>query len=1195
MRRTVILFVIYCLAAGALVEAADSIAFTVPEFRGVYRTVEIPITLQYEYNGSPPLAAYFFYFNQITAKITTITLNTTAVFSESAGSSHELSFTYNGFDILSSPYFTGSSNASHPTGSTDFDLTIGVRFSASSSTITNSSSQLHTFDGETGIPTLVDPALGVNDVFTGHVLSAHFRVPELPDLSTLRLKLYGLGALSGHVYNLTLSFGLVFPSTTYLVSFDARNPTASSTVSAISGTGSTIPEGQYTFEFSYQDAVGNPAKSASYSPVKYDTYTQAPSLTGWVTNGLYGNPTTIAYTLPEAPYPGSVTIAFYDIARETIVKYMQMVDDLSVSYSWNRNIAAANPPVVAELVLSMGLTDGLYDISLGYSDAASNVKNESIAYNVRFDSVTQAPTLTSVVQTIASTLVTVSFKLPEQPHNNRVTIVFTHSTTPSKSRTIIANVTQPYTLGSTITARINATNGLQYSEIISMTPSTTLLEGSYTVQVSYQDLVPNPVALSSSLGFSVDYTTSPITYTLPATGYSYSSPFVITCNVPDTPLSGQVTLRFKRTGESDIVVVMSVPTSGSKTFQLNTADVASSANVVSTTSSTLPDDTYDSLTFTYQDSLQNPSATTTTGSFTIDTVTQPCTLLLPASGSEIDPVFNVTYKLGEQALGTAEGLVIQMVGADSYTLELASVVKTGGVWHTFLLDSSSPTSSFAVDSGSSFPLGGYTFILRYYDAVGNTPVTCLATGLSMEAASANPQLISPASNSQHANTMLIKYKLRSNLTTEPDALQLVLAGSTNTYTLDFHPIAHSPIGVELQFTVDLLDLTSVANLSSVAGGVLVAEDTYIVTMRADSLDFGVYGTDERINVLVDRTTLAPVITSPITTVIETHAYTDVLPVVFELPETPLANDTQVVLVNQQQPTQTLVFDVQGAALYNFALLRVTGNTLVVDHSNQVWTLNTGTELTWPVYLNVSVQYRDQYANPVAVTTVSGVLMTGNATVNATLEVVVSGTGTGGYDSDSRVLFASSMYDALSISLLLSGVFAYICMCLVDSMFAQRGVKYHNLESDSVSPLQLMTGMVRTACTGLVLVALYRANDERETGVSDREEALPWLVSTGVVALVGEIVLPLVQPGGMSAESVSSRTMYGTLAQACVFVAFVSMTAFTMVSKAPGVVFAGSVACAVALGSMATSAPEQRYTLMASAWVLLLITAAANYN
>lgn len=1197
--RTMRRFVVVLAALGVLawcvasVQAVNSITYAIPEFRGVYQASAIPIDLTYQYDGSAPTLAYFFFFSQSSSKVTTMVLNATAVFTGGAGSYHNLVFTFDAAAPTDSPYIVSSYNPTAPGGilpDGDYDITMGVRFSGDS-TVTNSSSTLFTIDGVTGTPLLISPTLGVNDVFTGTTVSAQFRVPELPDLDSLRLKLYGIGPSAGLFFNLSLSFGIVFPSTTYLVSFNINNPTASSTVSAISGTGSIVPEGRYKFEFEYQDASGNPPKNASYSPVTIDTYTQAPSLTGWVTNGLYGNPSTIAYTLPEAPFPGSVTIQFYDLARETVVKYMQMVNDMSVSYSWNRNTYASNPPVVAELVLSMGLTDGLYDISLGYSDAASNPKNESIAYNVRFDAVTQPPTILSVVQTIASTLVTVSFKLPEQPYGNTATIVFTHNTTPSKSRTIIASVTQPYTLGSTITARINATNGLQYSEIVSMTPSTTLLEGAYTVQIKYQDLVPNPESLSASIPFSVDYTTLPITSSLPATGYSYSTPFVISCNVPDTPLNGQVTLRFKRSGESDIVLVMSVPTAGGKTFLIHTADVESSANVVSSTSSTLPDDTYDALTFTYQDAIQNPVATSSTGSFTIDTVTQPCTILLPTTGSEIDPVFNITYKLGEQALGTSEGLVIQMVGADTYILELASAVKTGGVWHSFALDSSSPTSSFAVDSGSSFPLGGYTLVMRYYDAVGNDAVTCTVSALSMEAASANPQLISPASHSQHANTMLVKYKLRSNLTSEPDALQLVMTGTLGSYTLDFHPVAHTPIGVELQFQVNLLDLTTVANISSVTGGVLVAEDIYTVTLRADSLDFGVYGTDDSSNVLVDRTTLAPVVISPVPTLVAANAYTNLLHVVFELPETPLANRTQVVILNQAQPSETVVFDVEGAALYNFALLRVVDNTLQVDHSNKLWTLNTtATEFTWPVAVNVTIKYHDQYSNPLAEATVSGVLVTGNATVNTTVVVVGGGSGGGGgagsgggYDNDSRVMFASSMYDALSIALLLGGVFLYVCACLVDSWVLLLEVRYTRLGHRS-GYTQILLNTARCAATYLVLYAVYDAHDEGKTGVAKRSGAAVWLLATAFVVLVGEMML-----------RISSKGVFVQAANIVTCVAFVALASFVVVAKAHGIILIGVVACVLAAAAAAPAMAEPRGIILAGAWVLLLVAAAANYH
>lgn len=1170
-------------------DATNSITYTIPEFRGVYLASAVPVTLTYQYDGSPPTLSYFFFFSQSTSKITTMVLNSTAVFTGSAGSDHELSFTFDASAPTASPYIVSSYNpatggSALPDG--DYDITIGVRFSGSS-TVSNSSSTLFTIDGVTGDPLLISPASGLNDVFTGFTVSAQFRVPELPLLSSLRLKLYGVGELTGHVYNLTLSFGIVFPSTTYLVSFDIRNPTASSTVSGISGTASTIPEGVYTFEFSYQDASGNAPKSVSYSPVTIDTYTEKPNLIGWVTNGVYGNPTTISYTLPEAPYTGSVTIAFYDLARATTVKYMQMVDNLSVSYSWNRNVAASNPPVVAELVLSAGLTDGLYDISLGYSDAASNPKNESIAYNVRFDSVTQAPTLVSVTWSPATQTVSCTYRIPEQANNNRITLTFTHNSISAHNRVFVVAVPQPYTVNTNVVAQVKVTDPLFYAEIISMTPETAIVEGAYTAQVSYQDSVPNPAALSASLGFGVDYTTQPITNSQPATGYTYTTPFVLAFTVPEAALNSRVTATFKRTGLDDIVVVLSVTSSGYKTFQLVTSNVPSSANVISSTSTTLPDDVYTSVQYSYQDTYANPLATTTTGTFTIDTVTQPCTILLPAADTQIDATFNVTFRLGEDAQGTAEGLQLQFVADEVYTLELATAVKSGGVWHTFAVSNENPTSSFAVASGDVVPLGGYTVILRYKDAVGNAAYTCSVAGVSIEASSANPQLISPATNSQYSDTMLIQYKLRSNLTNSSDALQLVFEGTQYSYALAFHPIAHSPIGVELQFVVDLLSLTTAPNISSVTGGNQVHEDVYTVTLCADSLDFGVVGKDDSSNVIVDRTTALPVVSSPITAVTAADGYDQIVPVVFELPELPLVNSTKVKIVDAANQAHSLVFDVVGSKQHCVALLTIAANQFAIEHSNCLWVLNAPATFVfaWPATLNFTVEYHDQYSNPLASTTITDVLVTGNVTANATSTTAVAGDV---YASDSRVFFGKGRFNAVTTALLVGSMFVYVCASMITGMLVHVGDSYERLTdtqgAGTEKVLEVMTNGAKVLCHAAVLYVLYETHNEQSTGVDLDKAVLPWLIVTGVVALIGEAML-----------RTTMTAFQTTVFNSFVFVAFVSMAAFAMVGKAPGIVGIGVASCVAAACAVPRYFAESRPFLLSISWLGLLVVTAAHYN
>lgn len=1185
MRVLLLVLLFSCVILGGTAsDAANSIAFTVPVFRGVYIASAVPVTMQYEYTGpNPPPSAYLFFLWQSNGQVTTCPMNTTAVFTGSAGSSHELSFTFNAATpAASSPYISACSAL--PDGS--YDISIGVRFDGSP-TITNTSSQLFTIDGVTGIPTLVLPASGTN-VFTGHIVSAQFRVPELPSLSSLRLKLFGTGALAGHVYNLTLSFGVVFPSTTYLVSFDIRNPTASSTVSAISGTGSTIPEGVYTFEFSYQDASGNDRASASFSPVKIDTFTQAPSLTGWVSNGRYGNPTTVAFTLPEAPFSGSVIISFYDVARAAFVKYIQFYDDQSVSYSWNRN-AQVWPtwPFQKELVLSAGLTDGLYNIELGYSDTASNPKNTSTAYNVLFDSVTVAPVAVSVTWTPATETITATFRLPEKPYNNRATVTFTHNSISGYNRVVVFAIPTSYTPNTNIARQIKVTAPYFYADVISISPNTTILEGSYTAQVSYQDLVLNPAAFSSSLAIGVDYTTLPITNSQPATGYTYTTPFVLAFTVPESPLNGRVTATFKRSGHADIVVVLSVTSSGAKTIQLTTSNIASSPSVVSTTSSTLPDGVYTMLQYSYQDVYANPVATTSTGTFTVDTVTQPCTILLPAADTEIDAIFNVTFKLGENAQGTTEGLQLQFVADLVYTLELATAVKAGGVWHSFSVNSENPTSSFAVASGDVVPLGGYTVILRYKDAVGNAAYTCSVAGVSIEAASASPQLISPPSNSQYSDTMLIRYKLRSNLTNSSDALQLVFEGSQHSYALAFHPIAHSPIGVELQFVVDLLSLTTAPNVSSVTGGNVLLEDVYTVTLCADSLDFGVVGKDDSINVRIDRTTLPPDVASPITTDETAEAYEDLVPLVFELPEAPYANSTRVTILDTASPSHSIVYAVTGSSRNCVALLRVIANVFSVVHTNCPMALQQVPAFTfaWPATLNVSVAYQDQYSNPVASTTVPHVVVTGNKTANGTAVVSVSGDDV--YARDSRVFFGKGRFDVTTTALLVGGVFVYVCATMTAALLVYANGSYQRLleqDAGSTKALEVVVNSAKVMCHVAVLYVLYETHEEDRTGIDHENAVLPWVVVTGTIALLGEAML-----------RTTMNSFQTTVFNSFVFVAFVSMAAFSMVGKGPGIVAIGAASCVAAAVAVPQYFAESRAFLLSMSWVGLLVITAANYN
>ena len=638
MIRTTALAVATCLMAGAA-KAAISGTVNAPEFKAtdILSAMDVNVGVQ---SDTAIITAYMFLVPAMGATITCI-LNATAIQSN-VGSEFDNIFTFNALLATSPTYVLGcDGTASHGQYVSQFGFG-----EAGDTALTNISGSPFNLDGYTEPPTLVQPV--DNETYTNTELSVKFQISENADLSSLRLRIYN----ATWQVEMTLNYALLYVGLTYTTRPVITDPTEASTIASISPLNATIPEGVYTFTFGYRDTVGNAEANATAYNVKIDTFTEVPNLIGWETNGVYGNPITIQYTLPEPPVTGSVLIAYADsVVGDALTRTQVFVDDLAVTYVWDRTTLATNPPVIQNAGLDIGLPDGTYNITLQYSDEAGNDLASTSADFVTFDSVTNTPLLHSAVQSLD--VITITFTLPEEADNDQMAVILNNDIQ-AFSRTLLVDITGIYTINVPSQVQFSVSDPRSSSSVISMTPigASDIQDSTYTVQVQYSDVIPNPSATSNTYTMLVDTVTRAVVVTEPTTNSTIGQSSSITLTATDVPLADTVTATWAPVsgpGSQTVVMTLHVDVATEVTMTLDAYNVTSSPSITASSPNTLVHGTVYNVQFQYQDTDGNPLYNTTVSNVNLDTETNTPSIFKPLAGTTITGPFDVTYYLPETA------------------------------------------------------------------------------------------------------------------------------------------------------------------------------------------------------------------------------------------------------------------------------------------------------------------------------------------------------------------------------------------------------------------------------------------------------------------------------------------------------------------------------------------------------------------
>lgn len=273
-------------------------------------------------------------------------------------------------------------------------------YSAASTTLVE---QTASFDTETftAAPLLRAP---LSNSANGRQITLSYRLPEDALADSVVLDITDGASVST---SLTLASTLQTRGE-HTATIDALNLGASSAVAAVTGANS-LPDGAYTFTLHYRDAAGHSAASAQATNVGIDATITAPTLTQPAQNALTKNPIAVDLTLPETAKSGSVLLTFQPASGNAYQYTLAATDESAGKHTFTFD--PAQPTTSSDIASGSALPDGIYSVTLSYSDLAGNTAASTANANVRLDRT--PPTILSDPTDFAPLTFTDSTPLPD--------------------------------------------------------------------------------------------------------------------------------------------------------------------------------------------------------------------------------------------------------------------------------------------------------------------------------------------------------------------------------------------------------------------------------------------------------------------------------------------------------------------------------------------------------------------------------------------------------------------------------------------------------------------------------------------------------------------------------------------------------------------------------------------------------------
>lgn len=217
--------------------------------------------------------------------------------------------------------------------------------------------------------------------------------------------------------------------------------------------------------------------------------TRTPTLIAPADNTRTKGPISVSFTLPEAALPGSLKLQF-GATSLTLATSQETAGAHSFTFD------PANPGTAPEIasVLNGPVSDSSYAVTLIYQDALGNPAASDVNAPVDVDTTTLTPVLLApAANSTLGTNIDVNYALPEAPMPGTLKLAFgPHVLTMSS----LAEIS-----GGAVSFVFDPANPTAAPAIASGGP---IPDGTYTVTLSYQDDLGNPVATATSLNVTVD-------------------------------------------------------------------------------------------------------------------------------------------------------------------------------------------------------------------------------------------------------------------------------------------------------------------------------------------------------------------------------------------------------------------------------------------------------------------------------------------------------------------------------------------------------------------------------------------------------------------------------------------------------------------------------------------------------------------
>jgi hypothetical protein len=144
----------------------------------------------------------------------------------------------------------------------------------------------------------------------------------------------------------------------------------SETANVAAASATSLPDGEYTVHFSYQNAAFDPAASASAEKVTIKTHTGPPTMSEPTAGQSFRKPFKVKYTLPEAALPGSLKLLL--IGTHTGTK--TLVLEAAEAGTHTAEVLPSDPALGTGVVSGPGerLPTDSYQLALTYQDVLGN-------------------------------------------------------------------------------------------------------------------------------------------------------------------------------------------------------------------------------------------------------------------------------------------------------------------------------------------------------------------------------------------------------------------------------------------------------------------------------------------------------------------------------------------------------------------------------------------------------------------------------------------------------------------------------------------------------------------------------------------------------------------------------------------------------------------------------------------------------